>query len=74
MRGWKPAYAHRFERLVDELGAYGPRALTQDVKRMAGKEERYRARIGRYRVLYETFRKELRIYVIQARARGDIYK
>lgn len=71
---WRPAHRLRFERLVDELQTYGPWAKTQDVKQMAGKNNRYRARIGGYRVLYEAFEKEIRIYIFEAGTRGDIYK
>ncbi|MFD2616718.1 type II toxin-antitoxin system RelE/ParE family toxin [Terrilactibacillus laevilacticus] len=51
---------------------YGTRNL--DIKRLAGYEDSYRLRVGKYRALYTIIDKEVVIFVFDLDSRGDIYK
>ena len=46
----------------------------QDVKKLAGKSDYWRLRVGPYRMIYRIQANELLIYFIKAKTRGDIYK
>lgn len=45
-----------------------------DIKRLKGKENHYRLRIGMYRAIFEIQKKNVILYVIDIDSRGDIYK
>lgn len=47
--------------------------FASDVLKMKGYKNRYRLRVGDYRVVYEKYKKELLIVVIEVDSRGDIY-
>lgn len=42
-------------------------------KKLSG-EKAYRIRIGSYRVIYEIEDEALKVYIIKAGSRGDVYK
>ena len=44
-----------------------------DIKKMGGYENRYRLRIGGYRIVYEKHKDKLLVLVLEADNRGDIY-
>jgi mRNA interferase RelE/StbE len=71
---WRGAYIHRFERLIDEIGTYGPMTRTLDVKQMSGKENIYRVRIGKNRIVFKADKALKVVYIIEAGSRGGIYK
>jgi len=54
----------RFDSAVKEL----------DIKRLFGYKQRYRLRIGKYRILFDKYDDKLIIIVIDIGSRGDIYK
>jgi len=45
-----------------------------DIKRLAGYEDSYRLRVGKYRALYKIIDNEVVIFVFDLDSRGDIYK
>ncbi len=45
-----------------------------DIKKLKGKAEKWRLRVGEYRVIYEILRTEILIDIIKIGARGDVYK
>ena len=45
-----------------------------DVKKLQGRAEDYRLRVGDYRIIFTKDDEELLIYVIEIAPRGDIYK
>ena len=55
--------------------AQNPYDNTQDIQKLQGKDNHYRLRIGKYRILYEVRDKQiLIIYAYKADSRGGIYK
>ncbi|WP_104722582.1 type II toxin-antitoxin system RelE family toxin [Helicobacter mesocricetorum] len=55
--------------------AQNPYNNTQDTQKLQGKDNHYRLRIGKYRILYELRDKQiLIIYAYKADSRGGIYK
>lgn len=57
----------------DKIAA-NPFDSSLDVKRLKNKENHYRLRLGKYRILFEIFKNEVLIYFYNADSRGDIYK
>ena len=45
-----------------------------DIKKLQWYENRYRLRVGKYRILFEKYEDKLIILVIDIWSRGDIYK
>lgn len=45
-----------------------------DIKKMKNKENHYRLRLGKYRILFEIFKEEILVYFYNADSRGDVYK
>lgn len=45
-----------------------------DVKSITGKENHYRLRVNKYRIIFEKQEEELIIKALKADSRGDIYK
>ncbi|AEH44585.1 plasmid stabilization system [Thermodesulfatator indicus DSM 15286] len=45
-----------------------------DIKPVAGEEDIYRVRVGKYRMLIKVYKKERIILVVKIGPRGDIYK
>ena len=48
--------------------------IGKDINKLAGFEQTYRLRIGKYRVVYEKHEEILLIRVIEIKSRGDVYK
>ncbi|EJM3944268.1 type II toxin-antitoxin system RelE/ParE family toxin [Campylobacter upsaliensis] len=57
-----------------EIIAQNPYEAKLDIKKLQGKANHYRLRIGKYRFLYEVLESEILIYAYKADSRGDIYK
>jgi len=45
-----------------------------DVKKLKGYENRYRLRVGDYRILYEIYDEILIVVALDGDSRGDVYK
>ena len=57
----------------------GIRALADDPRppgceKLAGEDDRYRVRVGRYRVIYEIGDAELLVFVVRVGHRKDVYR
>ncbi len=64
----------KFEELVEEL-KYNPIPSEKfDVKKLKGRENTFRVRLGEYRVIYELQRKKLLILVIKFGKRKNVYE
>lgn len=63
-------------KVIDALEqiAQNPYSNTQDTKRLQDAQNRYRLRIGKYRILYEIKEKEILLYAYDTDSRGGIYK
>ncbi len=63
-------------RILDHLKILSdnPKHPELDIKKMQGIDDRYRLRIGSFRVVYSIINDELIIIVIKIGSRGDIYK
>lgn len=57
-----------------EAIAQNPYKTNLDIKKLQGRANHYRLRIGKYRFLYEVLEREILIYAYKADSRGDIYK
>ncbi|EPY3961713.1 type II toxin-antitoxin system RelE family toxin [Campylobacter upsaliensis] len=57
-----------------EAIAQNPYEAKLDIKKLQGRANHYRLRIGKYRFLYEVLESEILIYAYKADSRGDIYK
>ncbi|XID91558.1 type II toxin-antitoxin system RelE/ParE family toxin [Paenibacillaceae bacterium WGS1546] len=62
-------------RILDHLKILSedPRHPELDLKRMQGMENRFRLRVGTYRVIYSIIDNELIIIVVKIGSRGDVY-
>lgn len=60
----------RIRRAVDEYALIG----IGDVKRLQGRHDEYRLRVGSYRVIFINEEEHLVIVVLKVGPRGDIYK
>ncbi|MEI3614033.1 type II toxin-antitoxin system RelE family toxin [Pseudogracilibacillus sp. SO30301A] len=56
------------------LLAENPYDTNLDIHRLAGYDDSFRLRIGKYRVLYKIMDNEIVIFVFDVDSRGDIYK
>lgn len=63
-------------RILDHLNILSedPRHPELDIKRMQGMENRFRLRVGTYRVVYSIIDNELIVIVVRIGSRGDVYK
>lgn len=51
-----------------------PRRLDANVKKLAGYEDRYRLRVGDYRVIYDVMDEQLVILVVGVGHRREVYR
>ncbi|MDP2751116.1 MAG: type II toxin-antitoxin system RelE/ParE family toxin [Rhodocyclaceae bacterium] len=51
-----------------------PSNVAVDIKKLHGKTDHYRLRIGKYRFLFTIIKKQLVVYFFDLGSRGDIYK
>ncbi len=68
-----PEVSQRFISALDII-AQNPYENPLDIKRLQGQENKYRLRIGKYRLLYEIIESQILIYAYKAQSRGDVYK
>jgi mRNA interferase RelE/StbE len=63
-------------RILDHIKilSENPRNPELDIKKMQGLEDRFRLRIGSYRIIYSVFNDQLIIVIIKVGTRGDVYK
>lgn len=64
----------RIKKSLLELAESPYRAKNLDIKRLAGYEDSYRLRVGKYRALYRIIDNEVVIFVFDLDSRGDTYK
>jgi mRNA interferase RelE/StbE len=62
------------KRLKPKIDALGQNPRPRGVKKIEGKENLYRIRVGDYRVIYEVLDKVLLVLVVKLGDRKDIYK
>ena len=51
-----------------------PNSEELDIKSLKGYENRFRLRVGKYRIIYEIYDSELIMILADGGSRGDIYK
>lgn len=73
LRALPQAHALTILRALTPLGD-DPRRTDADVKKLAGYDDRYRLRVGDYRVIYEISDRQLVVLVIGVGHRREIYK
>lgn len=63
-------------RILDHIKilSTNPKHPELDIKKMQGLENRFRLRVGVYRIVYSIFKDQLLIVIIKVGSRGDIYK
>ncbi len=62
------------DRIKKKLLSFSENPFTGDIKKVKGKEDVFRLRIGDYRVLYILDNKEKSIYIAKIDKRGRIYR
>lgn len=60
-------------RLINAIQSLSEEPRTAGCKKLSG-EEKYRIRIGNYRILYEISDKKLIVYVVKIGHRKDVYE
>ena len=63
----------RFKKAIESIRK-DPYNSLQDVKKLTGKKDYWRLRIGPYRIIYKIEANELLIYFIKGKMSGDVYK
>ena len=63
-------------RILDHINilSENPRNPELDIKTMQGFENKFRLRVGSYRVVFSVFKDQLIIVIIRVGSRGDVYK
>lgn len=64
----------KFEELVEELKFNPVPSEKFDIKKLKGRENTFRVRLGEYRVIYELHRKKLLILVVKFGKRENVYE
>jgi mRNA interferase RelE/StbE len=64
----------RIKKSLLELAENPYEVKSLEVKRLAGYEDSYRLRVGKYRALYKIIDNEVVVFVFDLDSRGDIYK
>lgn len=68
------AHKARFAELLDTLSQNPIPFKRFDVKKLKGQKDRYRIRLGDFRVIYEVDKGEKLILILKIERRGRIYK
>ena len=66
--------AIKFYKAFEELAENTDNFESFDIKKIVGRADEYRLRLGKYRALFRLFNDELLILVIDIDSRGQIYK
>ena len=63
-------------RILDhfDILAENPKHPELDIKKMQGVNDRYRLRVGSFRIVYSIHDNELIVIIIKIGSRGDVYK
>jgi mRNA interferase RelE/StbE len=61
------------KRIIEKIESLATNPRPQGCKKLSG-EEKYRVRVGQYRILYEIMDDMLVIYVVKVSHRKDVYK
>lgn len=64
----------RIKKSLLELAENPYEVKNLDIKKLAGYEDSYRLRVGKYRALYKIINNEVVVFVFDLDSRGDIYK
>ncbi len=62
------------QRIVAGIRSLGEEPRPHGSEKLAGESERYRLRVGRYRVIYSIEDKELLVFVVRVAHRKDVYR
>lgn len=62
------------QRIVDHIRLLARDPRPSGCEKLAGEHERYRVRVGRYRVIYSVSDAELRVAVVRVGHRKDVYR
>ena len=63
-----------FEKIVEDIKDLAENPFPNGYKKLEGKDDAYRIRVRKYRVLYTVKDAELLIEVFRVGPRGDVYK
>lgn len=61
-------------RVVAAIEGLAEEPRPSGVRKLSGEDDRYRIRVGEYRVVYEIADKQLIVWVIRVRHRKDVYR
>ena len=62
------------QRIVARVRSLGEEPRPHGSEKLAGENERYRLRVGRYRVIYSIEDKDLLVFVVRIAHRKDVYR
>ena len=61
-------------RVISKIDSLPSNPLPKEVKKLKGKNDFYRLRVGVYRIVYEIHQNEMIIIITRIRHRRDVYK
>lgn len=62
------------QRIVASIRSLGEDPRPHGSEKLAGESDRYRLRVGRYRVIYSIEDRELLVFVVRVGNRKDVYR
>jgi mRNA interferase RelE/StbE len=62
------------DRIVAAINALQENPRPQGSKKLTGSKDKYRIRVGRYRVIYEIHEKEIVVLIVRISDRKDAYR
>ena len=62
------------QRIVAAIRSLADDPRPPGCEKLAGEDDRYRIRVGRYRIIYSIEDKELLVFVVQVGRRKDVYR
>lgn len=62
------------QRIVASIRSLGEDPRPHGSEKLAGESDRYRLRVGRYRVIYSIEDRELLVFVVRVGHRKDVYR